>query len=86
MKVKTRGKAKVTFGSALGGSTKCTDTRNYKAAAVFPRSHNVAVTYVFIFRGATRRVYKLWRPKTWGCRTVFDFMSHGDLRAFLQRQ
>ena len=27
----------------------------------------------------------MWRPKTWGCRTVFDLMSHGDLRASLRR-
>ena len=67
------------------GSPKSTATSNYTAAAVFPRSHNVAVTYVIIFRGATRSIYKLWRPKTWGCRTVFDLMSHSDLRAFLRR-
>ena len=67
------------------GSPKSTATSNYTAAAVFPRSHNVAVTYVFIFRVAARGIYKLWRPKTWGCRTVFDLMSHGNLRAFLRR-
>ena len=67
------------------GSPKSTATSNYTAATVFPRLHNVAVTYVFIFRGAARRIYKLWRLKTWGCRTVFDLMSHGDLRAFLRR-
>ena len=39
----------------------------------------------FYFWGAARGIYKLWRPKTWGCRTVFDLMSHGDLRAFLQQ-
>ena len=55
---------------AAVGSPKSMATSNYTAAAVFPRSHNVAVTYVFIFRGAARRVYKLWRPKRWGCRTV----------------
>ena len=70
---------------AAVGSPKSTATSNYTAAAVFPRSHNVAVTYVFIFRGAAWRVYKSWRPKPWGCRTVFDLMSHGDLRASLRR-
>ena len=58
--------ASVTFGSAAVGSKKSTATSNYRAAAVFPRSHNVAVTYVFIFRVAARGIYKLWRPKTWG--------------------
>ena len=71
--------------AAAVGSPKSKATSNYTAAAVFPRSHNVAVTYVFIFGGAAWRIYKLWRPKTWGCHTVFDLMSHGDLRAFLQR-
>ena len=79
------GKAEVTFTTAAVGSPKSTATSNYRAAAVFPRSHNVVVTYVFIFRVAARGVYKLWRPKTWGCRTVFDLMSHGDLRASLRR-
>ena len=67
------------------GSPKSTATSTYTAAAVFPRSHNVAVTYVFIFWVAARGIYKLWRPKTWGCRTVVDLMSHGDLRASLRR-
>ena len=43
---------------AAVGSPKSTATSNYMAAAVFPRSHNVAVTYVFIFRGAARGIYK----------------------------
>ena len=78
-------KAEVTFATAAAGSPKSTATSNYTAAAVFPRSHNVAVTYVYIFRVAAWRIYKLWRPKAWGCRTAFDLMSHGDLRASLRR-
>ena len=46
----------VTFATAAVGSPKSTATSNYTAAAVFPRSPNVAVTYVFIFRGAARRI------------------------------
>ena len=49
-------KASVTFGTVAVGSTKSTATSNYRAAAVFPRSHNVAVTNVFIFRVATRGI------------------------------
>ena len=48
--------ASVTFGSAAVGSKKSTATSNYRAAAVFPQSHNVAVTYVFIFRVAARGI------------------------------
>ena len=50
------GNASVTFGSAAVGSKKSMATSNYRAAAVFPRSHNVAVTYVFIFWVAARGI------------------------------
>ena len=53
------------------GSNISTANNNYRAAAAFPRSHTVAVTYV---RVAARRILNLWRQKTCGCRTAFEVM------------
>ena len=44
-------KAEVTFATAAVGSPTSTATSNYRATAVFPWSHNVAVT-CFYFSGS----------------------------------
>ena len=64
--------ASVTFAAAAVGSKISTANINYRAAAGFPRSPTVAVTYV---RVAARRILNLWRQKTCGCRTAFEVMS-----------
>ena len=69
--------ASVTFAAAAVRYKLCTVNSNYAAAAAFPRSHTVAVTYV---RVAACRILNVWRQKTCGYRTAFEVMTHGCLR------